>query len=111
MNKISILSVAIAALVTSAIGQTTSTSTTTTTTTSGTGTLTEYAPGERFIVKETSGPVTYHYGKKVTYVTKSGKTLTDADVRTRIKVGAPVRYDYATEGDRRVISRVEIDDD
>src|SRR5215218_8246630 len=86
------------------------TSTTTTSTTYGTGTTTEYTPGTTFIVKETSGPVTYKYGKKVVYVTKSGKTLTEDDVRTRIKVGAPVRVQYGTEGQARVISRVEIDD-
>lgn len=86
------------------------TTTTTTRTTTSTGTISEYAPGSTFIVKETAGPVTYRYGKKVTYVTKSGKTLTDADVRTRIKVGAPVSVQYTTEGENRVISRVEIDD-
>ena len=84
---------------------------TTTTTTTGTGTITEYAPGQTFIVKETSGPVTYRYGKTVTYVTKSGKTLTDDQVRTRIKVGAPVSVHYATEGEHRVISRVQVEDD
>jgi hypothetical protein len=72
------------------------TTTTTTKTTTSTGTITEYAPGSTFIVKETSGPVKYRYGKKVVYVTKSGKTLTDADVRTRIKVGIPVSVQYTT---------------
>ena len=88
----------------------TETTTTTTKTTVGTGTITEYVPTKTFIVKETSGPVTYRYGKKVTYVTKSGKTLSDADVTTRIKVGVPVSVHYATEGDTRIINRVEIDD-
>ena len=88
----------------------TETTTTTTKTTVGTGTVTEYVPTKTFIVKETSGPVTYRYGKKVTYVTKSGKTLSDADVTTRIKVGIPVSVHYATEGDTRIINRVEIDD-
>jgi hypothetical protein len=87
------------------------TTTTTTKTTTSTGTITEYAPGSTFIVKETSGPVKYRYGKKVVYVTKSGKTLTDADVRTRIKVGIPVSVQYTTEGEDRVISRVELDED
>ncbi len=87
------------------------TTTTTTSTTTSTGTITEYAPGKTFIVKETSGPVTYHYGEKVTYVTKKGKTLSDDEVRTRIKVGAPVSVHYTTKGNDRVISRVEIDDD
>ena len=83
---------------------------TTTTSTVGTGTITEYSPGATFVVKETAGPVTYKYGEKVTYVTKSGKTLSDADVKTRIKVGAPVRVHYAANGDAKVISKVEIDD-
>jgi hypothetical protein len=54
--------------------------------------------------------VKYRYGKKVTYVTKKGKTLTDDEVRTRIKVGSPVSVHYGTEGTDRVIERVEIDD-
>jgi len=83
---------------------------TTTTTTWGTGTVTGYSPGTTFIVKETRGPVMYKYGKKVTYVTKGGKTLSDADVKTRIKVGVPVRVQYATEGDTKVINTVELDD-
>lgn len=87
------------------------TETTTTKTTTSNGTITEYAPGKTFIVKETSGPVTYRYGKTVTYVTKKGKTLTEDDVRTRIKVGIPVSVSYATEGDARIVNRVEIDDD
>ncbi len=83
---------------------------TTTTTTTGSGTLSEYSPGSTFIVKESSGPVKYRYGKKVMYVTRSGKTLSEEDVRTRIKVGLPVNVHYATEGSDRVISRVEIED-
>jgi hypothetical protein len=84
---------------------------TTTTTSTGTGTLTEYTPGSAFVVKEDSGPVTYHYGDHVTYVTKSGKTLSDDEVRTRVKAGIPVSVSYTTEGDDRVINRVEVDDD
>jgi hypothetical protein len=85
-------------------------SVTTTTVTTSSGTLHEYTPGSTFIVKETAGPVQYRYGKKVTYVTKSGKVLTDADVKTRIKVGSPVTVHYGSEGEARVINRVEIDD-
>ena len=40
--------------------------TTTITTTTGNGTITEYVAGKTFIVKETSGPMAYRYGKKVT---------------------------------------------
>jgi hypothetical protein len=87
------------------------TTTTTTRTITSSGTISEYTPGTTFIMKETSGPVKYRYGKKVVYVTKSGKTLTDDDVRTRIKVGIPVRVQYSTEGEDRVISRVELDED
>lgn len=85
-------------------------STTTTTTTTGTGVIEEYTPGTTFIVKEKAGPVKYRYGKKVTYVTRSGKALTDDEVRTRIRIGSPVSVHYATEGDAKVINRVEIDD-
>jgi hypothetical protein len=87
------------------------TSTTTTTTTHSSGTITEYAPGTTFILKESSGPVTYRYGKSVTYVTKSGKTLTDADVKARIKIGRAARVEFDKDGEHRVIKRVEIDDD
>jgi len=111
--KQSILTLGIALFATAAFAADEVSRTTTTTTTggtTGTGTITEYSPGQTFVVKESSGPVTYHYGKHVTYVTKSGKTLSDDEVRTRIKVGAPVSYSYSTEGDRKVISRVEIAD-
>lgn len=84
---------------------------TSTTTTTSSGTLTEYTPGSAFVVKESSGPVTYRYGEHVTYVTKSGKTLGDDEVRTRIKAGIPVSVSYSTEGNDRVINRVEVDDD
>jgi hypothetical protein len=82
-----------------------------TTTTTSTGTIHEYSPGTTFVVKESTGPVKYRYGKKVTYVTKGGKTLTDDEVRTRIRVGTPVSVHYATEGEDRVINRIEVDDD
>jgi len=82
-----------------------------TTTTTSSGTLTDYTPGTSFVVKESSGPVTYHYGKQVTYVTKSGKILGDDEVRTRLKANIPVTVGYTTEGDNRIINRVELDDD
>jgi hypothetical protein len=86
------------------------TETTTTTTITGTGTITEFSPDSAFVVREKSGPVGYRYGDKVTYVTRSGKTLTDDEVYTRIKVGVPVSVQYTTKGSDRIISRVEIDD-
>jgi hypothetical protein len=98
------------AIVTPVIFAQTETTTTTTTTTSS-GTITEYSPGSAFVVKETSGPVSYRYGERITYVTRSGKTLTDDEVRTRVKVGIPVNVRFSTEGEDRIIDRIEIDDD
>lgn len=83
---------------------------TTVKTTTSTGTITEYVPGSTFIVKETSGPVTYRYGKTVTYVTKSGQTISEDALKTRIKVGLPVSVHYVLNGENRVINRVVIDD-
>jgi hypothetical protein len=79
-------------------------------TTTSTGTVTEYVPGTTFIVKETTGPVTYRYGTKVVYVTSSGKAIPEAELKTRIKVGNPVSVEYVSEGDARVVNRVVIDD-
>ena len=107
--RITLLGIA-SAIATSVVFAQTETTTTTTTTTT-TGTITEYAPGSAFVVKETSGPVSYHYGDKVTYVTRSGKDLTDDEVRTRVKVGAPVSVQYSTQGSDRIISRIQVDDD
>jgi hypothetical protein len=86
------------------------TTTTTTSSTTSTGTITEYSPGTTFVVKESSGPVTYKYGKKVTYVTKSGKEIPEGELKTRIRVGSPVSVDYSTEGDTRIVNKVVIDD-
>lgn len=83
---------------------------TTVKTTTGTGTITEYVPGTTFTVKETTGPVKYRCGKTVTYVTQSGKTVTEDAVKTRIRVGLPVSGQYVLDGENRVISRVVIDD-
>ena len=88
----------------------TTTTTTTTKTTTGNGTIVEYVPGTTFVLKETSGPVTYRYGDTVTYVTKSGKTIPEAELKTRIRVGNPVSVHYVTQGENRVINKIEIDD-
>ena len=91
--KIMLLGI-VCTMVISVVCAQTETTTTTTTTSTGTGTVTEYSPGSAFVVKEASGPVSYQYGEKVTYVTRSGKALTDDDVRTRVKVGIPVNVQY-----------------
>jgi hypothetical protein len=85
--------------------------TTTTTTTEGSGTITEYTPGSAIVLKETSGPRTYHFGKSVTYVTRSGKVLDEDVVKTRVKIGAPVRVHYIGTGDNVMVDRVIVDED
>src|SRR5436853_959795 len=85
--------------------------TTTTTATEGTGTITQFTPGSAIVLKETSGPVHYRFGKTVTYVTRSGKVLDQNTVRTRIKVGVPVRVHYAGTGQNKVVDRVILEQD
>jgi hypothetical protein len=85
--------------------------TTTTTTTEGTGTITEFSPGSAIVLKESAGPRHYHFGKKVVYVTRSGKELDEDTVRTRVKVGVPVRVHYTGEGDNVMVDRVILDQD
>ena len=110
--KKQLLTVALVLVVPFAFAQTSSTtSTTTTTTTEGTGTITTYTPGETIVLKETTGPKTYHFGKTVTYVTRSGKVLDEDAVKTRIKVGVPVRVHYVGEGDAMMVDRVIVDED
>lgn len=89
-------------------GSTTTTEKTTTTTAGGT--ITEYEPGKTIILKEEGGPKTYRFGPKVVYVTKGGQTISEAEVKTRIKVGAPVHVHYVKEGDGMVVSRVVVDE-
>jgi hypothetical protein len=84
--------------------------TTTTTTTDADGTITEYTPGNAIVLKETSGPVRYRFGKTVSYVTRSGRTLDEEAVRTRIKVGVPIRVHYVKTGPDMVVDRVIVDE-
>src|SRR5437660_10789298 len=107
MKKI-VLSIALAFVAPFAWGQISET-TTTTTTTEGSGTITEFTPGSMIVLKETSGPRHYRFGKTVTYVTRSGKTLDEATVKTRIRVGVPVRVHYVGEGDAMMVDRVVLD--
>jgi hypothetical protein len=85
--------------------------TTTTTTTEGSGTITEYTPGSQIVLKESSGPRTYRFGKTVTYVTRSGKVLDPDVVKTKVKVGVPVHVHYAGTGDNMMVDRVIVDED
>src|SRR5437667_10216354 len=103
MKKL-ILSIALAVAAPFAWAQVSET-TTTTTTTEGTGTITTFTPGSTIVLKESAGPRTYRFGKKVVYVTRSGKELDEATVRTRIRVGVPVRVQYVGEGDNMRVGR------
>ena len=85
--------------------------TTTTTTTDANGTITEYTPGSAIVPKETSGPVRYRFGKTVTYVTRSGRPLDEATVKTKVKVGVPVRVHYVGTGADMMVDRVILDED
>jgi hypothetical protein len=82
-----------------------------TTTTEGGGTITSFTPGNTIVLRESSGPRTYRFGKTVTYVTKSGRVLDEDTVRTRIKVGVPVHVHYVGEGDNMLVDRVILDED
>ncbi len=108
MKKL-LLSFALAAVAPFAWGQVSST--TTTTTTESSGTITSFTPGTTIVLKETTGPRSYRFGKTVTYVTRSGKTLDEDTVRTRIRVGVPVRVHYLGEGDSMMVDRVILDED
>ena len=123
MNKL-LLSIALAMVASFAWGQTTRqplmktqdvpqqrTTTSTTTTTEGSGTITEFSPGSTIVLKESTGPRHYRFGKTVTYVTRSGKVLNADTVRTRIKVGVPVRVHYTGTGDNMMVDRVILDED
>src|SRR5438445_9498490 len=105
-----LLSIALAFVAPFAWGQVSQT-TTTTTTTDGSGTITEFTPGTTIVLKESSGPKHYRFGKTVTYVTRSGRTLDEETVKTRIKVGVPVHVHYLGEGDNMLVDRVILDED
>ena len=105
-----LLTIALAVVAPFAWGQVSET-TTTTTTTEGNGTITAYTPGSTIVLKESSGPRRYRFGKTVTYVTRSGKVLDEETVRTRIKVGIPVRVHYVGTGDNVMVDRVILDED
>jgi len=109
MKKL-LLSMALAVVAPFAWAQVSET-TTTTTTTEGSGTITEYTPGSQIVLKETSGPRTYRFGKTVTYVTRSGKVLDPDVVKTKVRVGVPVHVHYAGTGDNVMVDRVILDED
>jgi hypothetical protein len=105
-----LLSIALAVVAPFAWGQVSQT-TTTTTTTEGSGTITEYTPGSAIVLRESTGPMRYRFGKTVTYVTRSGRPLDETTVKTKIKVGVPVRVHYVGTGESMMVDRVILDED
>src|SRR5216117_3164165 len=87
------------------------TTTTTTTTTEANGTITEYTPGSAIVLRESIGAVRYRFGKTVTYVTRSGRVLDEDTVRTRIKVGVPVRVHYTGTAPDMTVDRLILEED
>ena len=87
------------------------TTTQTTSSTEATGTITEYTPGSEIVLRESSGPVPYRFGKTVRYVTRSGRVLDEATVKSRIRVGVPVRLHYFGTGPSMVVDRVILEED
>lgn len=106
-----LLSIALSLVAPFAWAQVSQQTTTTTTTTEGSGTIMEFTPGSTIVLKESAGPRHYHFGKSVVYVTRSGKVLDEDTVRTRIRVGVPVRVHYVGEGDNILVDRVILDED
>lgn len=76
-------------------------STTTTTTTDSDGTVTSFSP-EQFVIKSSSGPVTYRYSKTTKYVDENGAPVA-VEV---VKSGMPVTVSYVREGDGFIAQRV-----
>jgi len=109
MKKIFLLSTAWAVVAPFAWAQVSQT--TTTTTTGGSGAITEDTPGSVIVLGESSGPRAYRFSKTVTYVTRSGKVLDAGVVRTRVKVGVPVRIHFVGTGDNMMVDRVILDED
>jgi len=123
--KKALLSIALAMVVPFAWGQSTrqplmktqdvpqqrTTTTTATATTEANGTITEYTPGNAIVLREMNGPVRYRFGKTVTYVTRSGRVLDEQTVRSRVKVGVPVRVHVTGTGGNQMVDRVILEQD
>jgi hypothetical protein len=123
-----LLSIALVTVASFALGQTTrqplmneraipqqpqrqTTTTQTTSTTDASGTITEYTPGSAIVLRESSGPMRYRFGKTVTYVTRSGRVLDEATVKSKVRVGVPVRVHYMGTGPNMVVDRVILEED
>ena len=80
---------------------------TTTTTTESTGTVTEFTPGQEFVLKtEAAEPVRYKFAKNVTYVTSDGRVIEASKVRKDSKV----HVHYIKSGDDMLVDKVTVTD-
>jgi hypothetical protein len=78
--------------------------TTKTETTTYAGTVSEINPSSSTIILRSDAspsPVTYTYSKETSFVDMNGQTVTYEAVRN-----SPVRVEYSTDGDRRIVRRV-----
>ena len=91
--------------------QSQTTTQTTTTTTEASGTITQYTPGSAIVLRESNGPVSYRFGKSVTYVTRNGRVLDAATVKHKIRAGVPVRVHYSGTAPNMVVDRVILEQD
>lgn len=81
------------------------TESTTTTTTNTAGTIEEFTPASsRIIVRSSSGPVSYTYSKRTTFVDDAGNVVSSETIRP----GIPTTVYYATEAGQPVVSRVVV---
>ena len=73
------------------------------TTTERTGTVTAFSPGHDLILKtEAAKPLSYKFGKTVTYVTPDGHAIE----ASKIRKDARVRVHYLKDGDDMVVDKV-----
>ena len=75
--------------------------TTTTETTTSDGTISSFTP-EQFVIKSTTGPVTYRYSKTTQYADENGAPVSVEIVKS----GVPVTVSYVREGDGFIAQRV-----
>ena len=78
---------------------------TTTTTTENVGVITEFTAGAKIVLSTGTGePVTYKFGKSVTYMNANGKEINASKIRKDRKV----RVHYVKEGNDMLVDKVTV---
>ena len=80
--------------------------TTETSTTYSAGTVTTYEPGKTIVVKSSEGPVSFALGTAANIVDAAGKAVT-----APLRAGQKVRVYYTGDSDKRVVQRVQVEDE